>query len=105
MAEPFKNLINPALVQACSEHLARAWPGFDRRGFERRALAGLDGLEMKARAMQIADALEATLPDDFDRAVGIIETALAPAATGDELAFRTDDSGLAGWIGWSNTST
>jgi len=100
MAEPFKNLINPALVQACGSHLARAWTGFDRRGFERRALAGLEALEMKARAMQIADALEATLPDDFDRAAGIIESALAPAATGDELAFRTDESGLAGWIGW-----
>jgi 3-methyladenine DNA glycosylase AlkC len=100
MAEPFKNLINPALVQACASHLARAWPGFDRRRFERQALSGLEGLEMKTRAMQIADALEATLPDDFDRAAGIIEAALAPAATGDELDFRTDDRGLAGWIGW-----
>lgn len=100
MAEAFKNLINPALVHACGEHLGRVWAGFDRRGFEHRALAGLDALEMKARAMQIADALEATLPDDFDRAAGIIESALAPAATDDGLAFRTDASGLAGWIGW-----
>jgi len=100
MPEAFKNLINPALVRSCGGHLARAWPRFDRRGFERRALAGLEDLEMKARAMQVADALEATLPDDFDRAAGIIESALAPVATGDELAFRTDASGLAGWIGW-----
>jgi len=100
MAEAFKNLINPALVRACGEHLGRRWPGFDRRGFERQALAGLETLEMKARAMQIADALEATLPDDFDRAAGIIESALAPAANGDDLAFRTDANGLAGWIGW-----
>ena len=28
--------------------------------------------------MQIADALEATLPDDFDRACSVIEAALAP---------------------------
>lgn len=100
MPEPFKNLINPALVRACGEHLQRAWRGFDRRGFERHALDGLDALEMKARAMQIADALEATLPEDFDRAAGIIETALAPATPGDEIDFRITEAGLAGWIGW-----
>ena len=100
MPEPFKNLINPALVRACGDHLQRAWRDFDRRGFERLALHGLGELEMKARAMQIADALEATLPDDFDRAAGLIETALAPAAAGDEIDFRTTEAGLAGWIGW-----
>lgn len=100
MAEPFKNLINAALVRQCGAHLQRVWPAFDRRGFERRALAGLDDLEMKARAMQVADALEATLPDDFDQAAAIIEAALAPAATGEELGFRTGADGLAGWIGW-----
>lgn len=100
MPEPFKNLINPALVRACGEHLQRVWRDFDRRGFERQALDGLGALEMKARAMQIAAALEATLPEDFDRAAGVIEAALAPAATGDELDFRITDAGLAGWIGW-----
>ena len=100
MPEPFKNLINADLVRACGDHLQRHWRDFDRRGFERQALAGLDALEMKARAMQIADALEATLPEDFDRAAGLIEAALAPPATTDELAFRSTDAGLAGWIGW-----
>lgn len=100
MPEPFKNLINPDLVRACSQHLYRHWPAFDRRAFELQALTGLDALEMKARAMQIADALEASLPDDFDRAAGIIEAALAPPATSDELGFKTTDAGLAGWIGW-----
>ena len=100
MPEPFKNLINPDLVRACGEHLQSHWRAFDRRSFERHALEGLDALEMKARAMQVADALEATLPDDFDRAAGIIEAALAPPATTDELAFRVTDAGLAGWIGW-----
>lgn len=100
MPEPFKNLINAALVREAGAHLRRAWPGFDRRAFEARALGGLDALEMKARAMQVADALEATLPDDFDRAAGILESALGPAATDDSLGFRTSEAGLAGWIGW-----
>ena len=100
MAEPFKNLINAALVRACGDHLRRAWPGFDRAAFERQALHGLADLEMKARAMQVADALEATLPADFDRAAGLVEAVLAPAATDDGLGMRTSDAGLAGWIGW-----
>lgn len=100
MPEPFKNLINPDLVRTCGQHLRRAWPGFDRRGFEAQALEGLDALEMKARAMHIADALERTLPDDFDRAAGVIEAALAPPATDDRLGFATSEAGLAGWIGW-----
>jgi len=100
MPEAFKHLLNPDLVRACGGHLRRAWPGFDRRGFEARALDGLEAMEMKARAMHVADALEATLPDDFDRAAGIVEAALAPPATDDRLAFRTTDAGLAGWIGW-----
>ena len=100
MAEPFKNLINPALVRACGEHLQRAWPPFNRAAFERRALPGLGGLEMKARAMQVADALEATLPADFDRAAGVLESALAPAAPDDTLGMGTSEAGLAGWIGW-----
>ena len=40
MPEPFKNLINAALVRECGAHLKRVWPGFDRRAFEARALAG-----------------------------------------------------------------
>jgi hypothetical protein len=68
MAEPFKNLINAALVQArrrtwrarcraSTANASRNWPA-----------DGLEALEMKARALQICRALEATLPADFDTA-------------------------------------
>ena len=62
MVEPFKNLLNAGLVRDAAGHLARHAPGFDADAFVRRATRGLDALEMKARAMQIADALEAALP-------------------------------------------
>ncbi len=102
MAEPFKNLINSALIEHTGKHLRRAWPAFDQKRFVREATAGLDTLEMKARAMQIATALEATLPDDFDRAAGLIESALAPAFEGEDLgAMRSNTAGLAGWVVWS----
>jgi 3-methyladenine DNA glycosylase AlkC len=102
MPEPFKNLINANLVRDAGAHLQRAWPAFDRVRFEKLALKGLADLEMKARAMQIADALEATLPADFAHAASIIEASLAPAPEGDDelLGFRSGDHGLAGWIGW-----
>ncbi|MFL6661332.1 MAG: DNA alkylation repair protein, partial [Rhizobacter sp.] len=71
MAEPFKNLIDEGLVRDLGARLAAAWPAFPRRRFESRAADGIASLEMKARAMQIAAALEDTLPPDFGQAADI----------------------------------
>ena len=99
MAEPFKNLINAALVRTAAEHLARHHRRFDARRFTALALPGLDDLEMKARAMQICAALEATLPASFDDAAALIEATLAPA--GQSWADQPSSAdGLAGWILW-----
>jgi 3-methyladenine DNA glycosylase AlkC len=101
MAEPFKNFINEALVRATGRHLELHATDFDRRRFEALALRGLSELELKARAMQVCDALEATLPGDFDVASRILEASLAPAAAGEDLSsLRTGDEGLAGWALW-----
>jgi hypothetical protein len=65
------------------------------------ALQGLEALELKARAMHLCDALEATLPDDFEDAAAIIEAALAPPGEGEDLsALRSTRRGLAGWMLW-----
>jgi 3-methyladenine DNA glycosylase AlkC len=105
--EPFKNLLNPALVRATARRLHAAWPGFDAKRFERAALHDLESLEMKARAMRIADALEATLPGGgdaaaFARACDVIEAALGPPVPVDGVAgVQVDiEQGLAGWIVW-----
>jgi 3-methyladenine DNA glycosylase AlkC len=100
--EPFKNLIDRTLVRQAGQALAHCDPGFDRARFERLALRGLDDLELKARAMQIADALEASLPADFDRACAVIEAALAPpiAVVGEQVQPREAADGLAGWVVW-----
>ncbi len=101
MPEPFKLLINAERVRECGAHLSRVWSGFELTTFEQLALVGLDGLELKARAMQVAGALEHTLPQQFDVAAGLIEAALGPPGNGDDLGFRSSDAGLAGWICWS----
>ena len=101
--EPFKNLLNPALVRTTGARLQRAWPPFERKAFERQALAGLEALELKARAQHIASALEATLPIDFGDAADVLEASLAPPRpAGEGLSNDAVDeaAGLRGWIIW-----
>ena len=101
VAEPFKNFINPALVRSAARHLQCAWPDFDAPRFTSRAIAGLEALELKARAMQVADALEEVLPTDFAHAARVLESALAPPYAGADMAgVALDDRGLRGWILW-----
>lgn len=105
--EPFKNLINTGTVARAGQHLQRVWPAFDRQSFERRAAHGLDGLEFKARAMQLADALQATLPADFNTATQVLEASLAEPipldADGEPsgLSAAQSEAGLSGWVVWS----
>jgi len=101
MAEPFKNLINAQLVRDAAAQFAKHTPGFDAKAFARQGSGGLDALEMKARAMHICAALEATLPRDFHAAADAIEAALAPPEAGDNMAqLEGLQQGLRGWILW-----
>jgi len=103
VAEPFKNLINPDTVQAIATQLSRVAPEFPARQFNALALPGLQALELKARAMQLCEALQATLPGDFHSAAGWIEAALAPPgslATGSG-GHNDGAPGLSGWTLWA----
>jgi len=101
MAEPFKNLLSPALVRAAAGPLQRAWPAFDGERFASLACEGLEALELKARAMHVCAALQATLPADFAAAAEVIEAALAPPEPADSIAPPNDPAGgLRGWILW-----
>jgi 3-methyladenine DNA glycosylase AlkC len=105
--EPFKNLINAGTVAATGLHLQRAWPGFDRTRFEALANSGLDALELKARMLQLAEALRANLPGDFHTACTVLEASLAPPlpldAKGEPVGLSTAEAmgGLSGWVIWS----
>ncbi len=106
MAEALKHLINEDTIRHAGEHLQRAWPVLDRQQFERLALDGLEQLEFKARALQIATALQACLPPDFDHAASVLEQALAPPLHVDEqgeplgLSEALQARGLSGWVLW-----
>lgn len=104
MGEPFKNLLGPATVERVAKALAQALPSADVRSFRRRALAGLEPLEMKARAAHVAAELSAVLPDDFDRAATVLCAMLAEPATTDDIPSQeTVRTGLAGWAVWPLT--
>jgi 3-methyladenine DNA glycosylase AlkC len=86
MAEPFKNLINKNTARDMAARLQAAWPAFAQRRFESLACDGLEAFEMKARAMHICAALEATLPPDFMQAADVLQGSIT--------------GGLAGWALW-----
>ncbi len=101
MAEPFKEFINVALVRAASDAFKAAWPAFDAVRFCDLAANGLGKLELKARAMHVTDALEATLPQPFDAAAAVIEAAVGPPINDAQPAGgAVTTAGLAGWILW-----
>lgn len=109
MAEPFKLLLGAGVVRDLGHHLHRADPGFDRARFEALAQEGLDGLELKARARHLADALGRTLPRDFSAGARHLVAALAPvdpdAPDPDEVPgmVARAGEGLAGWAVWPMT--
>lgn len=107
MAAPLKHLINATTVTHAGQHLRRVWPAFDHLQFEQRASHGLETRAFKARAMQLADALQATLPDNFYAACDVIENSLGPPlaldAQGEPVALVAGPrgEGLTGWVVWS----
>jgi 3-methyladenine DNA glycosylase AlkC len=103
--EPFKNLLSPALVTDAAALLQRhadaAGLAFDGERFAALAVQGLETLELKARAMQVCDALQATLPAHFETAAGLLEAALAPATADDTVSPPQGlHDGLRGWVLW-----
>lgn len=86
---PLKELMGRKLVALIAESLAPVVPGFDAKRFQARARRGLDALELKARALNIAHAMAEQMPADF--------AALAPLLVqsfGPQLA-ATEGNGLA----------
>jgi len=97
MAEPLKNLFNAKLINLMGDHLQRAYPEFDRTVFVDTATAGLDPLELKARAAHIQAALDPLLPSDFRDACKVMCASLSPKVDEDWLAEDIETMGISGW--------
>lgn len=85
MADLLKAFFNRQLIRQIGESFTRVWPAFPFAAFEKSAVHGIDALELKARARQIADALGQSLPGSFPEAARILVTSLGAKHTSDEL--------------------
>ncbi|WP_262691140.1 DNA alkylation repair protein [Kordiimonas aestuarii] len=100
---PLKNYFNQDVIRQTAAIFGRVDPGFDAVQFTEIAGAGLDGLELKERVIQIMHALDATLPDDFDAFTECVLASMHKSEdpSGEGLSF--DGSGLTGFAAWPVT--
>jgi len=71
---------------------------FEQSAFSRAACDGLDDLELKARVEQISQAIGRFLPDDFARAVGIVQQSMGDPGP------PPDDEGMGGVEFWPHVT-
>ncbi len=88
MAEALKHLIDTASVHRAAARLRALQPDFDTSAFTGRALPGLVDLELKARSLQVCEALENTLPAEFEAAAALVTRCVQ------------GDDALKGWVLW-----
>jgi hypothetical protein len=77
------------LVKLIGESLSDVVPGFDAKRFQSRASRGLKELELKDRALNIANAMAEQLPSEFDDLAPLLIRSLGPPLE------ATEDNGLA----------
>ena len=86
---PLKELMSPHLVGLIADSLSDVVPGFNRKRFRNLATRGLDELELKERALNIAQAMADQLPSDFNALVPLFIDSLGP------VLQETEGNGLA----------
>ena len=97
MPEPFKTLFNPDLIALMALSLRRCDPRFEAERFVRAAVAGLDELEMMARAEHISTALELGFTGSYLDNLKTLVASLHPSKTSELSDMRSDEDGIAGW--------
>lgn len=101
--EPFKEYINQQVIETLADIYTRVWPEFDRKHFVAAAGDGLGSLELKERVMQLAQALNETLPKDFDAASEILLASLHPSEDTDRDGVEFGPDGACGFASWPLT--
>lgn len=94
---PLKELMDRKLVVLIGQSLAEAVPGFDVQRFEARAVRDLDKLELKERALSIAQAMAEQMPASFDELSPLLIKSLGPPLE------RTERNGLAPFFYFPHT--
>ena len=79
MAEPLKYLLNDTVPPRIAAMVRRAWRKFDTTAFLQQVEPGYESLELMARGQRIAHALQAHLPQDVPRALGVLVDSMDPS--------------------------
>lgn len=94
---PLKELMDRKLAALIGESLAEVVPGFDLQRFQARAAKDLDKLELKERAMSIAQAMAEQMPASFDELAPLLVKSFGPPLD------ATDGNGLAPFFYFPHT--
>ncbi|MDH5671084.1 MAG: DNA alkylation repair protein [Myxococcales bacterium] len=89
-----KDSLGREAVTRLAQNIERVWPDFADKAFVAAACRGLGKLELKERAVHVAEALAAHLPDDYRAALEVIDRAAASWEAGDP------DDALRGFAAW-----
>jgi len=79
-----KSFFSPPVVRRLAREIARVWPAFPSRAFERDATTGLEALELLDRGRHIGAALGAHLPQAYPDALDVLLRSLGCEHAGDE---------------------
>ncbi len=101
--EPFKDSINSDVIETIGDIFKRIWPSFDRTGFIDKASASLTTLELKERVMQVAHALDETLPADFADLSATLLSSLHPSEDTDRDEIQFGPGGICNRAIWPLT--
>ncbi len=101
--EPFKEFINESLISALGRIFLRVSPEFPEEAFTAFATQSLDKLELKQRVLQVRDALDATLPTNFDQRCTALVASLHPSEDTDRDQIKFSDEGASGFAVWPLT--
>ena len=85
MAEPLKRFLGPDVPARIADTIVPIYSDFDRESFITKTLDGYEALALTPRARHIATALAEFLPEDRERALGILVDSLGPEIEDAEL--------------------
>ena len=97
MAEAFKERFNEERVRLMGRQLAKVEGAFPEGEFCKRALEGLEELELKARSKHIQRVFGEVTPGDFAERCELIVRALHPEEFADGFAPELAEGGLTSW--------
>ncbi|GAA3940742.1 DNA alkylation repair protein [Litoribacillus peritrichatus] len=92
MAEPLKHRFGPEIPEKISAMIVEVYPEFTVNDFLEFCLSDYQALELKARALRIAQGFKATLPDSYPEAIKILVHSLGEKLT------KTDDFGMSPFV-------